>query len=304
MLRDQNEEAPAERIRQLLQLGAERYGVELGLLVRVDPVGNTYTIDEVSAPHPDLTRGLTGDLLSTYCRLVITEQEPLAIANAPAEGWAEDPAYQDTLLTTYVGTVVHVNGASYGTVCFVDAEPRSDDFTDDDRAFLEHLGEALGTLVERRDDAATDAAAEPAGAAVERRYRTALKHSPVLFAKVDRDLRYEWIFNPQGDLDPTAAIGKRDNELDSGPGIDQLMDLKRRTLDRGEQRAFTSTSMTESGPSRSSEKVNTGSDASSKTRPSASSSGTMPDASCVPIRPSAPCWAMTKACSNTPTFRK
>jgi PAS domain S-box-containing protein len=70
---------------------------------------------------------------------------------------------------------------------------------------------------------------------VERRYRTALKHSPVIFSKTGTDLRYEWIHNPHDDFVPDAARGMRDDELDSGPGVDALMDLKRRALEEKRQ---------------------------------------------------------------------
>lgn len=60
------------------------------------------------------------------------------------------------------------------------------------------------------------------------RYRTSLKNSPVVFAHVDEELRYEWIFNPHPDFDPSAVVGKRDDELDAGPGIDALVALRAR----------------------------------------------------------------------------
>ena len=66
-------------------------------------------------------------------------------------------------------------------------------------------------------------------------YRQALRNSPIVFARVDTALRYEWIFNPHPDFDPSAIIGKRDDELDSGPGIDAMVALKRRALVQGVQ---------------------------------------------------------------------
>jgi PAS domain S-box-containing protein len=230
------DENSSRRIQQILQLGADWFNVDLGLLVEMDQSGETYTIDEVSTSHPDITRGLTGDLLSTYCRMVVVEEEPLALENAPEQGWLDEPAYQNSLLATYIGTEVLTDQDVYGTVCFVDLEPRHAPFDDEDRTFLELIANVVGRVVERRTRSEADTRDTPQDlSVVERRYRTALKHSPVLFAKVDRDLRYEWIYNPHPDFDPEASVGKRDDELDSGPGIDQLMDLKRRTLERGEQ---------------------------------------------------------------------
>ena len=83
-------------------------------------------------------------------------------------------------------------------------------------------------ITERKD-------AERALRESEERFFTALKHSPVVFAHVDRELRYEWVFNPHPDFAPTDAVGKRDDELDEGPGIDALIRLKRRALDGGRQ---------------------------------------------------------------------
>lgn len=70
----------------------------------------------------------------------------------------------------------------------------------------------------------------------EEQYHTALKHSPILFAKVDTNLRYEWVFNPHVDFAPEHFIGKRDDELDSGPGIEALIELKQNVLNEGKQK--------------------------------------------------------------------
>ena len=232
----QQDKGADRRIQDILQLAADRFEVELGLLVQVDRSGETYTIDEVSAPCPEITRGLTGDLLSTYCRMVVVEEEPLALENAPEQGWAEDPAYQSSLLATYIGTEVLVNRESYGTVCFVDLEPRDMAFDEEDRTFLELISNAMGRVLDQRPTAPSNTPDTPQHLSrVERRYRTALKNSPILFAKIDTDLRYEWVYNPHPDFDPDTVVGKRDDEVDDGPGIDRLVDLKRRTLKQGEQ---------------------------------------------------------------------
>jgi PAS domain S-box-containing protein len=225
-----------QRIQDILQLAADWFGVELGLLVQVDRSGDTYTVDEVSAQCPNITRGLTGDLLSTYCRMVVVEEEPLALENAPEQGWKDDPAYQSSLLATYIGTEVLVDQEPYGTVCFVDLKPRDVAFDEQDRTFLELISNAVGRVLDQRPSAPAASPDTPQNLSrVERRYRTALKNSPVLFAKVDTDLRYEWVYNPHPDFDPDAVVGRRDDELDDGPGIDRLVDLKRRTLEQGEQ---------------------------------------------------------------------
>lgn len=231
----QEDDEPARRIRRVLGLGADWFGVERGLLVQVPPSGDTCTVDAASASAPDLTRGLTGDLLSTYCRMVATEGEPLALTNAPGQAWPGEPAYASSLLATYIGTQVHAHGDSYGVVCFADLAPREAPFGENDRTFLELLAQGVGRILEQQttQDAHSSPSQSLSGGA--QHYQTALKHSPVLFAKVDADLRYEWIYNPHEDFSSDAVVGRRDDELDSGPGIDQLMDLKRRAIETGTQ---------------------------------------------------------------------
>jgi PAS domain S-box-containing protein len=66
-------------------------------------------------------------------------------------------------------------------------------------------------------------------------YRLALKNAPIVFARVDSALRYEWIYNPHPDFDPAALLGKRGDEVDAGPGIDALVALKQDVLVQGVQ---------------------------------------------------------------------
>jgi len=67
----------------------------------------------------------------------------------------------------------------------------------------------------------------------EEKFRVALKNAPIMVAQVDRDLRYTWIHNPHPAFEPADVIGKRDDELNSDEGTQQLMALKQRVLETG-----------------------------------------------------------------------
>lgn len=86
-----------------------------------------------------------------------------------------------------------------------------------------------------KDDPGDEVPTEEALRESEEQYRIALKNSPITLAHVDTELRYTWIANPHPDFDPATVVGKRDDELDSGPGIEALVKLKQRALERGEQ---------------------------------------------------------------------
>ena len=82
----------------------------------------------------------------------------------------------------------------------------------------------------------------------ERRYRVALRHSPIVFARVDPELRYEWILNPHDDFHAVDITGRRDDDLSTGPGIDDLVALKESVFDSGDQQRREITFVTSDGP--------------------------------------------------------
>ncbi|MEF8795628.1 MAG: PAS domain S-box protein [Salinivenus sp.] len=136
-----DDRSQSERLRALLRVGAERFGVETGLLSRVDPAAGTHTITEVHGPSHAGAPGETADLSTTYARTVLAQNAVLGVTNAPEQGWAGDPAYDRFGAATYFGAKVVVNGTLYGTVAFADPAPRSDPFGEADAA-------ALGVLVD------------------------------------------------------------------------------------------------------------------------------------------------------------
>jgi len=67
----------------------------------------------------------------------------------------------------------------------------------------------------------------------EERFRVAIRNSQITVAHVDRDLRYTWIHSPHPDFDPSAVIGKRDDDLSDNAGTRKLMALKKKAIETG-----------------------------------------------------------------------
>ncbi len=63
--------------------------------------------------------------------------------------------------------------------------------------------------------------------------RVALKHTPIMVAMTDRDLRYVWVYDPHPDSDPTSFMGKRDDEIAQNDGTHKLMVLKEQVMKTG-----------------------------------------------------------------------
>jgi len=66
-------------------------------------------------------------------------------------------------------------------------------------------------------------------------FQTALKNSPVVAFRLDTDLRYTWIDNPQEDFSAEMILGKRDDELLPPGAAAAVLAPKQRVLDTGER---------------------------------------------------------------------
>ncbi|MBM7556363.1 two-component system sensor histidine kinase NtrB [Halanaerobacter jeridensis] len=67
------------------------------------------------------------------------------------------------------------------------------------------------------------------------RIELAIGEGNLIVAQCDEDLRYEWIYNIHSNFNNQKAVGKRDDELEQGPGIEKLMSLKRKVLETGQK---------------------------------------------------------------------
>ena len=142
-------ETPLETKRQhALELGCTYLDVANGHIQRRNDDG-TDTVVASAGENPELfPEGSILDRARTYCRRTVESHSPLALSNAPQQGWAEDPAYEKHGVDCYLGTTVFVDGEVYGTVCFTAETPRETDFAADEKAFIELIARLLGRAME------------------------------------------------------------------------------------------------------------------------------------------------------------
>ena len=141
---------PMENIRSLLEVGAESLSVGHAHLVRIDPAKGSHEIVEVSGPHPAIEKGQVGNLAEAYCRKVVAGREALAVRNAGEQGWEGDRAYEKYGLSTYLGAKVVVDEDFYGTLCFVDSDPREEPIGEEEQTLLSLLVGAIQRELGRR----------------------------------------------------------------------------------------------------------------------------------------------------------
>lgn len=134
-----------EKVERLLELGRERFGLDVGYVCLT---ADAFEVVSAVGDHDLIRPGVTGSLDGTYCEKLLGSAGSLAVRDAAAEGWADDPAYEQFGLDTYFATTV-TGGEEYGTLCFASESPRDRPYSDAERTFLDLMGQWLEYELER-----------------------------------------------------------------------------------------------------------------------------------------------------------
>ncbi|MFC7225821.1 ATP-binding protein [Salinirubellus salinus] len=124
-----------EKAPRLLAVGCDLLDLSFGALMRIEDGSQRV----VAAHGTGVEAGLETPLSRAYCRRTIDSDSLLGIRDAPAEGMAGDPAYDEWGFACYLGGKVLVDDELYGTVCFGSEEPRDEPFTAAERSVVELL---------------------------------------------------------------------------------------------------------------------------------------------------------------------
>ena len=136
-------------IRRLLELGTERFDLEIGYFTRTYS-DDTFEIVDAVGPNEQIKPGVTDSICDTYCEKLLASPGLIAVRDAADVGWTGDPAYEQFGLDAYLARTVYVGGEEYGTLCFASETPREAPYTDAERAFLDQMGQWMGDELERR----------------------------------------------------------------------------------------------------------------------------------------------------------
>lgn len=135
------------RCRRMLELGRQRLDVADAKLVRIDAESGTH--ETIIAASDEGVEGEVADLSETYCRRVVDTGDPVAFHDAEVAGWSDDPTYEEYGHACYVGAEVAIEDEPYGTICFVDEDPRRLSFSDAELTFVDLIGRAIERDLER-----------------------------------------------------------------------------------------------------------------------------------------------------------
>ncbi len=135
-----------EKLKSALNLGAEHFGLELGVLSRV--TGDDFTVEHCFAPPGHaVAPGAVFDLENTFCAATLNTRNVLALGDVAASPLADHPSRKAFGLGAYIGVPLSVQGQPYGTICFASPSAYAGEFDDQDFEFMRLLSRWAGQVL-------------------------------------------------------------------------------------------------------------------------------------------------------------
>jgi len=138
------------KVRRLLQLGREQFGMPTGMVTRVD--GESLVVVDSVTDDPRFSAGARLPLIQTFCSAAIESVEPIAVEHAKISNWQKHPSYsagEALRVEAYLGTRVQVNGVVFGTLCFSSRKPCEKPFGTAACDILKLMSQWLGSELQR-----------------------------------------------------------------------------------------------------------------------------------------------------------
>jgi PAS domain S-box-containing protein len=140
-------ESLSEKILRILHLGCEQFGLPIGILTRIE--GGSLRVLESVSEDRTFAPGSEHVLDRTYCALTVNSLEPFALEKASATQWRDHPTYKEHGLEAYLGVRISVDGAIFGTLCFMGRTPRDSPFTAAERETLKLMSQWIAGQLQR-----------------------------------------------------------------------------------------------------------------------------------------------------------
>lgn len=130
------------KLQRLFTEETAEFGLDYAFFSRIDRDAGVQQFEIVHDPDGHIEPGQTMPLERTYCRKTIgTADGTMAVSDAREEGWADDPAFDEWGFGTYLGTTVTVDGDVYGTLGYVNSEPRAEAIVPEEEALVGMQGQ-------------------------------------------------------------------------------------------------------------------------------------------------------------------
>ena len=163
---NENDSMPFDtKIAKLLAMGADRFGLEVAMIARIDQ--SRYEIVAIHAPENfPVAKGDVFPLEETICKNIVDSDRPIGIEQIPesdAVGSHERAAFG---FGAYLGAAIRIDGATYGTLSFASLGPRSDRFSGTEKDLIRLMAQCVGFEIARGDAAKVSSEPSDAGPAL------------------------------------------------------------------------------------------------------------------------------------------
>lgn len=130
-----------EKLQQLLEIGIDELGYPIGYATRIE--GEIYEVTATAGNTEDIE--LPCDFCNTYSHLVVENESPFGIKNAPDnDSLVDHPMYTDIGFQSYIGAPIFVDDTIQGTLCFAGYDPRDADLIEAQKSALKKLSHWIG----------------------------------------------------------------------------------------------------------------------------------------------------------------
>lgn len=140
-----------EKVEAVLEIGCEMLDLSYGILSQVQD--GEYSFEVVDAPEDWFDAGDVVALEDMYCeRTIETEQTQMLTdisGDADTDTRSRPTEWESTC---YVGAPVFVDTEVYGTLCFYDAQPRDEEFTEWEITVIELMSRWLSYELDHREE--------------------------------------------------------------------------------------------------------------------------------------------------------
>lgn len=137
----------ADRLNGLLHVVRNTLKLDAATLSYVD--SDSYVFEAVDvADNVNAQVGKVVSLGDTVCKRVVESEQALVLRDVKKD--APELAGSALEVNSYLGVPVFVDGSVYGTFCFYDKEPRAEEFSGWEQAFVELLSTWVSSELERR----------------------------------------------------------------------------------------------------------------------------------------------------------
>ena len=131
-----------DKVAQLLALGADALGLELGIVSQIE--GTIYECLFVHGPDWAPVPGATFGVDGTYCLHTLNNDDVTAFHHAGRQEISSHPCYQNFGLESYIGAPLRRGDEFFGTLNFSDRAPRQAPFSEKEYEFVAFLARWLG----------------------------------------------------------------------------------------------------------------------------------------------------------------